>query len=72
MNVIKLLSPAAGRGTSSGITTTLYRAVQRPAQARTATSGSWTPVRHKSGPYGYTQAKSLVYSKYGEPKDVLK
>lgn len=27
--------------------------------------------RYKSGPYGYTQAKALVYSKYGEPKDVL-
>lgn len=22
--------------------------------------------------YGYTQAKALMYSKYGEPKDVLK
>lgn len=22
--------------------------------------------------YGYTQAKALLYSKYGEPKDVLK
>lgn len=22
--------------------------------------------------YGYTQAKALVYSKYGEPKDVLR
>jgi trans-2-enoyl-CoA reductase len=21
--------------------------------------------------YGYTQAKALMYSKYGEPKDVL-
>lgn len=29
-------------------------------------------VRHKSGPYGYTQAKALVYSKYGEPADVLR
>ncbi|RKU40789.1 mitochondrial 2-enoyl thioester reductase [Coniochaeta pulveracea] len=28
-------------------------------------------VRHKSGPYGYTQAKALVFSKYGEPNDVL-
>ncbi|KAH8660762.1 hypothetical protein BGZ60DRAFT_506993 [Tricladium varicosporioides] len=28
--------------------------------------------RHKSGPYGYTQAKALVYSKYGSPNDVLK
>ncbi|KAK3394258.1 alcohol dehydrogenase-like protein [Podospora didyma] len=27
--------------------------------------------RHKSGPYGYTQAKALVYSKFGEPADVL-
>ena len=30
-----------------------------------------TQCRYKSGPYGYTQAKALVYSKYGEPKDVL-
>lgn len=22
--------------------------------------------------YGYTQAKALIFSKYGEPKDVLK
>ncbi|KFH46142.1 trans-2-enoyl-CoA reductase-like protein [Hapsidospora chrysogenum ATCC 11550] len=29
------------------------------------------PVRRKSGPYGYTQAKALVFSKYGEPSDVL-
>lgn len=28
-------------------------------------------VRHKSGPYGYIQAKALVFSKYGEPSDVL-
>ncbi|EON99634.1 putative trans-2-enoyl- reductase protein [Phaeoacremonium minimum UCRPA7] len=28
-------------------------------------------VRCKSGPYGYTQAKALVFSKYGEPTDVL-
>ncbi|OAQ98167.1 hypothetical protein LLEC1_03580 [Akanthomyces lecanii] len=28
--------------------------------------------RCKSGPYGYTQAKALVFSKYGEPSDVLK
>jgi hypothetical protein len=30
-----------------------------------------TAVRRKSGPYGYTQAKALVYSKNGEPSDVL-
>ncbi|KAJ6443933.1 alcohol dehydrogenase superfamily, zinc-containing [Purpureocillium lavendulum] len=29
-------------------------------------------VRCKSGPYGYTQAKALVYAKNGEPADVLK
>merc|ERR1712093_57138 len=33
--------------------------------------GSMTCRRWKSGPYGYTQAKALVYSKYGEPSDVL-
>ncbi|KAI1292394.1 hypothetical protein F5Y03DRAFT_22361 [Xylaria venustula] len=31
-----------------------------------------TSVRWKSGPYGYTQTKALVFSQYGEPKDVLK
>lgn len=31
-----------------------------------------TAVRRKSGPYGYTQAKALVYSKNGEPSDVLR
>lgn len=30
-----------------------------------------TAVRFKSGPYGYTQAKALVFSKTGEPADVL-
>lgn len=28
-------------------------------------------ARHKSGPYGYTQAKALVFSKEGDPADVL-
>ena len=31
-----------------------------------------TAVRFKSGPYGYTQAKALVFSKTGEPADVLR
>ncbi|KAK9443144.1 Enoyl-[acyl-carrier-protein] reductase [Metarhizium brunneum] len=31
-----------------------------------------TALRRKSGPYGYTQSKALVYSKHGEPSDVLK
>lgn len=30
-----------------------------------------TAARYKSGPYGYTQAKALVFSKPGEPSDVL-
>ncbi|KAM0280642.1 hypothetical protein ACHAQH_003949 [Verticillium albo-atrum] len=30
-----------------------------------------TAVRHKSGPYGYTQAKALVFSREGDPSDVL-
>ncbi|KAL2128073.1 hypothetical protein VTI74DRAFT_9765 [Chaetomium olivicolor] len=29
------------------------------------------PRRYKSGPYGYTQAKTLVFSRFGEPADVL-
>lgn len=29
-------------------------------------------ARHKSGPYGYTQAKALVFSKPGDPAKVLK
>ncbi|KAH6697454.1 zinc-binding dehydrogenase [Plectosphaerella plurivora] len=28
-------------------------------------------ARYKSGPYGYTQAKALVFSKEGDPADVL-
>ncbi|KAI5925811.1 alcohol dehydrogenase superfamily, zinc-containing protein [Camillea tinctor] len=52
----------------------------RPGQrcCARATSGSAplllprVSVRRKSGPYGYTQAKSLVFSQYGEPEKVLK
>jgi mitochondrial enoyl-[acyl-carrier protein] reductase / trans-2-enoyl-CoA reductase len=29
-------------------------------------------ARCKSGPYGYTQAKALVFSQFGEPSEVLK
>lgn len=29
-------------------------------------------IRRRSGPYGYTQAKALVFSQNGEPSDVLK
>ncbi|KAI0395563.1 NAD(P)-binding protein [Xylariaceae sp. FL0594] len=46
------------------------------ARAATSKNGRFfltrESVRWKSGPYGYTQAKALVFSEYGEPKDVLK
>ncbi|KAI1825876.1 hypothetical protein F4861DRAFT_155321 [Xylaria intraflava] len=56
---------------------TALRAVPlRPCCARVRAStpglGLASGVRWKSGPYGYTQAKALVFSEYGEPKDVLK
>ncbi|TAQ84529.1 hypothetical protein B7494_g7158 [Chlorociboria aeruginascens] len=51
------------------------RACEKPLSAlpRTLASrfGPLTARRYKSGPYGYTQAKALVYSKHGEPCDVL-
>ncbi|RNJ56119.1 mitochondrial 2-enoyl thioester reductase [Verticillium nonalfalfae] len=46
----------------------------RPAmssQTPCAANLSRIAVRHKSGPYGYTQAKALVFSKEGDPSDVL-
>ena len=43
-------------------------AVQLPQQL----GASRVQTRAKSGPYGYTQAKALVYTKTGEPSDVLK
>ncbi|RWA06699.1 hypothetical protein EKO27_g8407 [Xylaria grammica] len=58
----------------------ILRASLRPSTARqygriggTISRGTGlTTVRWKSGPYGYTQAKALVFSQYGEPKDALK
>lgn len=45
--------------------------------ARAAASSPRAPpqhlsVRRKSGPYGYTQAKALVFSENGQPSEVLK
>ncbi|KAG7291706.1 hypothetical protein NEMBOFW57_001725 [Staphylotrichum longicolle] len=37
----------------------------------TTTTPTPTGRRYKSGPYGYTQAKTLVFSRFGEPADVL-
>ncbi|KAI1379022.1 NAD(P)-binding protein [Hypoxylon crocopeplum] len=50
----------------------LTRSSIRPTTGTKLSPASQIQVRHKSGPYGYTQAKSLVFSEYGEPKDVLK
>lgn len=41
-------------------------------QAQALCSSSSTLGRRYISMYGYTQAKALVYSKYGEPKDVLR
>lgn len=47
----------------------------RPAAGRQAAAAQYliprVARRYKSGPYGYTQAKALVFSKEGEPSDVL-
>ncbi|KAH9884197.1 NAD(P)-binding protein [Xylariomycetidae sp. FL2044] len=54
---------------------TIVRSSVRPRRCIGPSKLAATPlvtVRHKSGPYGYTQAKSLVFSQYGEPKEVLK
>ncbi|KAL4801754.1 hypothetical protein BDV18DRAFT_164566 [Aspergillus unguis] len=40
-------------------------------QCRSTILSSWVDGRRFISAYGYTQAKALVYSKYGEPKDVL-
>lgn len=54
----KLIKPLAGINVLSK---TCPRAPRLPLDRRRYISA-----------YGYTQAKALVYSKYGEPKDVLK
>ncbi|KAJ4857460.1 zinc-binding dehydrogenase domain-containing protein [Trichoderma breve] len=43
----------------------------RALEVRIDSPLSQQTVRRKSGPYGYTQAKALVFSKNGEPSDVL-
>jgi len=51
------------------------RAVTFPTvsgKAQCARSTISVDGRRSISTYGYTQAKALMYSKYGEPKDVLK
>lgn len=60
---------------AQGMACSMARTSLRPIQCTTSLKtwpASRTQIRCKSGPYGYTQAKSLVFSEYGEPKDVLK
>ncbi|KAK3497562.1 uncharacterized protein B0T23DRAFT_86828 [Neurospora hispaniola] len=61
-----------GHGLRTTTTTTPFvlRTAAAAAAAPTAASGLIFR-RHKSGPYGYTQAKALVFSRFGEPADVL-
>ncbi|CCF32320.1 hypothetical protein CH063_04731 [Colletotrichum higginsianum] len=52
-------------------TTTLASALRPAAGRRAQQNLPRVARRYKSGPYGYTQAKALVFSKEGEPSDVL-
>ncbi|OAA48580.1 Alcohol dehydrogenase superfamily, zinc-type [Metarhizium rileyi] len=58
---------------SSSLASQLSRQTLRlQLQATCSSRLPQTTVRRKSGPYGYIQSKALVYSKHGEPSDVLK
>lgn len=50
----------------------LRPALARPARTAVPISRFAVQTRQMSGPYGYTQAKALVFSDYGEPKDALR
>ncbi|MBE3042050.1 hypothetical protein IMZ48_05605 [Candidatus Bathyarchaeota archaeon] len=50
----------------------LRTTLARPARTTPALARLGAQTRRLSGPYGYTQAKALVFSETGEPKDALK
>ncbi|EJT70744.1 trans-2-enoyl-CoA reductase [Gaeumannomyces tritici R3-111a-1] len=50
----------------------LTRSISKAPRRTAARCLPLTTARLKSGPYGYTQTKALVFSKPGEPSDVLK
>lgn len=63
---------------SRGVLRAVTQGACSPAIARAATcspliaSRSFlAESRRAISTYGYTQSKALIYSKYGEPKDVL-
>ncbi|KAI0385189.1 NAD(P)-binding protein [Hypomontagnella monticulosa] len=64
------LRPVRACGLANGLARNSIRPI-RCATAVKASPMAQAQIRCKSGPYGYTQAKSLVFSEYGEPKDVL-
>ena len=61
----RLAIPSLGAGTRARVLSSA-----RPS-ARITRLFAAIQTRHLSGPYGYTQAKTLVFSKFGEPADVL-
>ncbi|CCC07769.1 hypothetical protein SMACR_01336 [Sordaria macrospora] len=67
--VARASAAAAGRGLSGFSARSLPSTLLLRTSAPTASSLVFR--RHKSGPYGYTQAKALVFSRFGEPADVL-
>jgi hypothetical protein len=73
--LLKTTKPYNNKRTSTMVLQRAGRAGQSSAtalaRALAPQHGPMVCRRHKSGPYGYTQAKALVYSKYGEPSDVL-
>ncbi|KAI1457333.1 NAD(P)-binding protein [Annulohypoxylon moriforme] len=64
------LRPLRVQGLAGSIARSSIRPTRCAASLKTWPT-SQVQIRCKSGPYGYTQAKSLVFSEYGEPKDVL-
>lgn len=58
--------PAAPFGLGSPLTRSCLEPTRR------AVAGQSIEARRFVSAYGYQQAKALVYSQYGEPKDVLK
>ncbi|KAJ6021690.1 Polyketide synthase enoylreductase [Penicillium herquei] len=69
-----MLSRGVLRAATNGArSSTLVSTATLPGKAQCLSSVLRVPAqsRRSISVYGYTQAKALVYSKYGEPKDVL-
>lgn len=71
-----VLGPRTALRLGGATTTAARRTTAAPPRTgfwypRATTANNTPPRRHISGPYGYTQSKALVFSSFGEPKDVL-